>query len=132
MRLPCSGKSQHSPEAIRKVFEALVARHEILRTRFQRRTGMRFPFQVVGERAELTWEEVDLSALSEDRQKSAISELLYGGSKIDSVWIEFEIFVISTSGSCRLQPQSLYCYPVCPAPRWRRAGEPAFCFRLTH
>ena len=69
---------------LRKVFEALVARHEILRTRFQRRTGMRFPFQVVGERAELSWEEVDLSALSEDRQKSAISELLHGGSKIDS------------------------------------------------
>ena len=40
---------------IRAAVQGLVDRHEILRTSFQRRTGMKFPFQVVNERADLSW-----------------------------------------------------------------------------
>jgi amino acid adenylation domain-containing protein len=69
---------------LRQAIEALITRHEILRTRFQRRTGMRFPFQVVRERAEISWEEIDLSAIDRAGQKSSIEEMLGQGSKIDS------------------------------------------------
>jgi amino acid adenylation domain-containing protein len=68
---------------LRQASQALLDRDEILRTSFQRRTGMRFPFQVVNERSSLPWEEVDLQALGPDRQKVRIEELLGEGSKIN-------------------------------------------------
>jgi hypothetical protein len=66
----------------RQALQALVDRHETLRTSFQRRTGMRFPFQVVNESAPITWEEVDLQGLSAGQQKVRIQELLGDVSKI--------------------------------------------------
>jgi amino acid adenylation domain-containing protein len=68
---------------LQQVLQSLIDRHEILRSSFQRRTGMRFPFQVVAQSAELSWNEVDLSTLGEDQQKSQIEALLGDGSKID-------------------------------------------------
>ena len=69
--------------SLREGIQALVDRHEILRTSFQRRAGMKFPFQVVQERAELPWNEIDLSALPDSRQRSRIEELLGDASKIN-------------------------------------------------
>jgi len=44
-------EGEADPEKVRSALQALVQRHEILRTRFQRRTGMKFPFQVVSDEA---------------------------------------------------------------------------------
>jgi amino acid adenylation domain-containing protein len=74
-----------SPGKIRDVVQTLIARHEILRTTFQRRTGMKFPFQVVNEKGRLVWEEINLSAISTDEQQSRVSALLR-----DSAWVSIE------------------------------------------
>jgi amino acid adenylation domain-containing protein len=74
-----------SPGKIRDIVQTLIARHEILRTTFQRRTGMKFPFQVVNEKGDLAWEEIDLSAVSTDQQHSRISALLAHSS-----WLNIE------------------------------------------
>src|SRR5690348_6528561 len=57
------------PAKVRFAVEQVAQRHEILRTSFERRTGMKFPSQVVHEKAALGWEEVDLSQLSAEKQQ---------------------------------------------------------------
>src|SRR5204862_6874764 len=80
--------------------QALIDRHEILRTSCQRRTGMKFPFQVVGERAELCWSEVDLSGKDDYEQRSTIDQFLNGSSKID-----FQKGVVFHATLARLAPE---------------------------
>ncbi len=46
---------------------AVVQRHEILRTRFQRNTGMKYPFQVVSDQIDLNWSETELPAAEFDQ-----------------------------------------------------------------
>lgn len=53
-------------ERLRRAAERLVATHEILRTAFHRRPGMRFPFQVIAERGALSWQTIDLSGGASD------------------------------------------------------------------
>src|SRR5260370_14258730 len=48
---------------MRGVLYEIFSRHEILRTVFRRQTGMKFPFQVVLDKGEVGWEEVDFSDL---------------------------------------------------------------------
>lgn len=72
-----------APEKIRAAADQIAQRHEILRTSFQRRTGMKFPFQVVHEAAAFTWEEVDLTGLSREEQRSRIAGFVRDGSKLD-------------------------------------------------
>ncbi len=43
-------------ERLQESLRQLVARHEILRTVFRRQTGMKVPFQVVLETADVDWE----------------------------------------------------------------------------
>ena len=47
-------------EALRQAVEKTVARHEILRTTYQRQTGMRVPLQVVNDELAPVWETVEL------------------------------------------------------------------------
>ena len=61
---------------IRAAVERTAQRHEILRTSFERRTGMKFPFQVVHEKAAFGWDEVDLSGSSDQQQHERIAEFL--------------------------------------------------------
>jgi amino acid adenylation domain-containing protein len=68
---------------IRAALQALIEWHEILRTSFQRRSGMKFPFQVVNETARFVWEEVDLSAVPASEQQSRLAGHLSDSSKID-------------------------------------------------
>ena len=63
-------------DRLRGVVKALVERHEILRCQYRRRPGMKFPFQMVGDAAEVSWSELDLGGLSEQEQNSRIEELL--------------------------------------------------------
>ncbi len=76
-------EGEADPEKVRSALQALVQRHEILRTRFQRRTGMKFPFQVVSDEASFAWDEVDFSSLGVEEQQSRISLLLADSSEID-------------------------------------------------
>src|SRR5215472_9534482 len=63
-------------EQLRDAVTALVERHEILRSVFQRRTGMKFPFQVVRENAEFRWSELDLGATDESEQEGRVRQLV--------------------------------------------------------
>src|SRR3954462_4036490 len=48
------------PDALESALVEVARRHEILRTTFRRRTGMKLPFQVVGDAPALEMTEVDL------------------------------------------------------------------------
>ena len=62
---------------LRDAFRATAARHEILRTTFQRRTGMRVPLQVVNDDLEPHWQETalgsnDLESLAHEERKAPL------------------------------------------------------------
>src|SRR5262249_48371995 len=71
------------PAKVKRVLGQLVERHEILRTHFQRRTGMKFPFQVVRQDSDISWSDADLAGLSAAEQRAKIAELLGDKSKIN-------------------------------------------------
>ena len=64
------------PVQLRQSLQEVVSRHEILRTVFRRQTGMKVPFQVVLDAAELAWGEADLSTVANPEQVSAVEELV--------------------------------------------------------
>jgi amino acid adenylation domain-containing protein len=64
-----------SPAKLRQALNALAARHEILRTVFRRQTGMKVPFQVVLERADIFWTDPDLSHMADCRRQSEIEKI---------------------------------------------------------
>jgi amino acid adenylation domain-containing protein len=59
-------------EKLRRALEGLVNRHEILRTRFVRPTGIKMPFQVIGEDLRPIWRVVDLSGLEQAEQRAGM------------------------------------------------------------
>jgi amino acid adenylation domain-containing protein len=59
---------------LRAAVESAAQRHEILRTTFQRRTGMLVPLQVVGDTAGCDWRTVDLRGRGGE-QSAALDEL---------------------------------------------------------
>src|SRR6266496_2850914 len=63
-------------DRLRDSLREVVSRHEILRTVFRRQTGMKVPFQVVLDAAELAWGEADLSTVANPEQVSAVEELV--------------------------------------------------------
>ncbi len=63
------------PKALRRAAERLTARHEILRTIFHRRPGLRVPFQVLTEGSP-SWEAVELSGAGGTDPIAAAEELL--------------------------------------------------------
>lgn len=60
---------------LKQAVQAVVARHEILRTTFERQAGMTSALQVVHEDGTPSWTYVDLRALAEDRQKGQCEEI---------------------------------------------------------
>ena len=62
-------------DKLRNAFEALVNRHEVLRTVFQKQPGMKVPFQVILNDTKLAWEDVDLSGMDADAQKKQLEQL---------------------------------------------------------
>jgi amino acid adenylation domain-containing protein len=50
--------------ALRKAFEEVISRNDILRTSFHRRAGMRIPIQVVNRGSRLHWKETDLRGMT--------------------------------------------------------------------
>ena len=72
------------PARFRAALTALLGRHEILRCAFQRRSGMKFPFQVVRDSAEFAWTELDVSGLPESKQNTWVLELLHSPVEIEN------------------------------------------------
>src|SRR5215813_5189582 len=56
---------------LRDAVQAVINRHEILRTKFQRQAGIKTPFQVVAQTIEIVIENSDLSGLTTAEQQSA-------------------------------------------------------------
>ena len=66
---------QLDTDVLRAALNAIIRRHEILRTTFQYLPGMGIPVQVIDEEVEAVCAERDLSALGEQAQEDAIREL---------------------------------------------------------
>jgi amino acid adenylation domain-containing protein len=62
------------PRAIRDALDRIVSRHEILRTTFVRRQGLKVPSQLVNDRLEIGWEERDIDAGGNEAQAGALGE----------------------------------------------------------
>jgi amino acid adenylation domain-containing protein len=64
-------------ETLRQAVTRVTSRHEILRTTFQRRPGLRAPFQVISHSASpAEWRFVDLSGLGSEERRKGIERLL--------------------------------------------------------
>jgi amino acid adenylation domain-containing protein len=48
------------PQALRTAIETVAARHEILRTTYHRRAGMKYPLQVIGDASSVDWNALEL------------------------------------------------------------------------
>jgi hypothetical protein len=60
---------------LKTALERVINLHEIFRTIFYRRPGIKIPLQVVTERSNLSWHEVNLTHLSQNEQSIQIEEL---------------------------------------------------------
>ncbi len=61
---------------LKSALQQQVEQHEILRTRFHRRPGMKWPIQVVSSDATFGWVELDWSAQSSTAQQQQLTHLL--------------------------------------------------------
>ena len=61
---------------LQAVIRGVIERHEILRTVFHRRTGLKLPFQVILDAPDFAWRAEDLSALGESAQRKKICSLV--------------------------------------------------------
>ena len=62
-------------DVLKRSFEAILARHEILRATFHRQPGMEMPLQVISDHCNLAWSEHDLSHLTIERQERRCAEM---------------------------------------------------------
>src|SRR2546430_4407375 len=62
-------------ESLKSALQTVVSRHEILRTTFERRPGMKVPVQIVQENLAPAWEQSDLRSLPAERQRERLEEL---------------------------------------------------------
>lgn len=63
-------------KTLKEALQALVARHEILRTTFQLLPSMKIPVQVVADEGTFACERIDLSSMDAAQQEAAIRELM--------------------------------------------------------
>jgi amino acid adenylation domain-containing protein len=63
------------PGKLREAIEDVVREHEILRTVFQRQTGLIVPFQVIQEESAINWRSIDLSELDSQAKDREIRKL---------------------------------------------------------
>jgi amino acid adenylation domain-containing protein len=67
---------------LKQSVRAVVTRHEILRTSFQRNAGMKFPFQLVSESSDLHWSEANLARPDADLSGN-VDDLLAARKRLD-------------------------------------------------
>ncbi|HEV8581215.1 MAG TPA: amino acid adenylation domain-containing protein [Thermoanaerobaculia bacterium] len=61
--------------ALRRAVNALVARHDILRTTFHRAPGVKVPIQTIAERGSAAWSDASLASLGPEEQEARINEM---------------------------------------------------------
>ncbi len=61
--------------SLEEAFRRLADRHETLRTAFRRPQGLKIPFQVIAERAQVSWRTADLSHLGGEERTAALVDL---------------------------------------------------------
>ncbi|MEG4112410.1 MULTISPECIES: amino acid adenylation domain-containing protein [unclassified Microcoleus] len=61
--------------ALKEALEKVSDSHEILRTSFQRRSGIKFPIQVINERSLISWQIVNLECLTPPEQAAKLPEI---------------------------------------------------------
>ena len=64
------------PSVLEAALEHVIGRHEILRTTFARRPGIRVPFQVIHDSLPASWEILDLDGAGEDDRRARIDAAL--------------------------------------------------------
>src|SRR5213595_3580050 len=62
-------------DRLRTALQAVVARHEILRTVFHRQAGVKIPFQVIADKLDADWRVEDLSDVEASERAGALDEL---------------------------------------------------------
>ncbi|MEH2381704.1 MAG: amino acid adenylation domain-containing protein [Nostoc sp.] len=62
-------------EILQEALEKIVNRHEILRTVFHRRSGLKIPIQVISDRSKPSWQTFNLSDIDARQQQAKIEEL---------------------------------------------------------
>ncbi|HEY0081515.1 MAG TPA: condensation domain-containing protein, partial [Pyrinomonadaceae bacterium] len=66
-------------EVLRQAVARVCERHEILRTTFHRRAGLKVPFQVIGQAVQIPELATDdLSGIGQDEQRESVEQLLAG------------------------------------------------------
>lgn len=63
-------------KVLKAAIDKVVNRHEILRTRFHRRPGIKFPIQVIVETSTPLWCSINLRNFNQQEQELKIEELL--------------------------------------------------------
>src|SRR5204863_9709676 len=69
-------------ETLKSALHAVVSRHEILRTTFERRPGMKVPVQVVQENLPAAWQQLDLRSVPAAQQKARVDEMFTQESRL--------------------------------------------------
>src|SRR6478736_3693397 len=64
------------PAGLEAALDRVSGRHEILRTTFARRPGIRVPFQVIHDSLAASWEILDLDGAGEDDRRARIDAAL--------------------------------------------------------
>ena len=60
---------------LKRAVTRLVNRHDMLRASFHKRAGMRMPIQVVDQREDVRWEEIDLRGMRECEQEARLRNI---------------------------------------------------------
>ena len=85
------------PDRLRAAVTDVVARHEILRTSFPRRPGIRTPMQVIHEEPAIVWREEDFSNDSSDTQQSLTEAVIKDEIMFPDAGAGFRIAVVRWS-----------------------------------
>ncbi|MBW4483048.1 MAG: amino acid adenylation domain-containing protein [Tildeniella torsiva UHER 1998/13D] len=97
---------------LKAALQQQVEQHEILRTRFHRRPGMKWPIQVVSSNADFGWTELDWSDQSFTEQQQQLTHLLRVENEVD---LAFQ------------PPLQVHLIQCAPAQFWLLIALPALC-----
>ncbi|MEG4963588.1 MULTISPECIES: amino acid adenylation domain-containing protein [unclassified Microcoleus] len=62
-------------DRLKKALEKISDRHEIIRTSFQRKAGLKIPIQVISEHSSVSWNWVNLSEVTPQEQEAKLEEI---------------------------------------------------------
>src|SRR5437879_3947507 len=84
-RVQCAVLLEGPVQSVRlqQAVQEVVSRHEVLRTVFQKQSGMKTPFQVIRDSSEVVWERTDLSGLSDIALTEKIKDLFHHQTDFD-------------------------------------------------